>query len=196
MSNRFYWTTLHESLRNFLAFSSRLMFIRGTRTSSEYSCSPFCQASYEITEEIKRTRTKWGFLERVDRRIYPPSADWPTAITDLPLVLDFAIWQKFFERIRSYLFVLSIFLSFSLSLSLGKANGTARSTNPARSSNHDSIVKLSYSMAPRSCIWMSGEIDECRSRYIWLSRNKVVTQQEWISGLSGIFQSICCRIHF
>jgi len=115
MSNRFYRTTLHESLRNFLAFSSCLMFIRGTRTSSEYSCSPFCQASYEIIEEIKRTRTKRGFLERVDRRIYPPSADWPTAITDLPLVLDFAIWQKF-SRIRSYLFVLSLFLFLSAKL--------------------------------------------------------------------------------
>ena len=143
MSNRFYRTTFcHESLRNFLAFFPRLMFIHGARRSSEYSCSPFCQASYKITEEIKRTRAKRDFLERVDRRIYPPSADWPTAITDLPLVLDFAIWQKF-SRIRSYLFVLSL----SLSLSLGKANGTARATSPARSSNHDSIAKLSYSMA-------------------------------------------------
>lgn len=57
---------------------------------------------------------------------------------DLPLVLDFAIWQKF-SRIRSYLFVLP--LSFSAELM-----GTTGSTSPVRSSNHDSIAKLSYSM--------------------------------------------------
>lgn len=96
--------------------------------------SLLCQTSNKITEEIKRTRAKQGsFLERVDRRItLLPRID-PRQLLIAPSfpTLQFG---KSFSGIRS---------RTSPRLLSTRIMGPVRAANIARSSNHNSITKLS-----------------------------------------------------
>lgn len=96
--------------------------------------APFCQTNYEITEEIKRTRAKRGFLELVDRRItlLPRIDPW-----QLPISPSFSTLQ-FGKSFREFEATFSSFLSLALSLSLGRVNGTVR----ARLVQHDPLITI------------------------------------------------------
>lgn len=179
MSNRFHRAALrHENLRNFLTFFLPLdVHTRRMNVYTEYSCSPLCQTNYEITEEIKRTRAKRGFLERVDRRItLLPRID----PRQLPISPSFSTLQ-FGKSFREFEATFSSFLSLTLSAEL---IGPCARLVQLRSSNHDSIAKLSYSMAcvrASECLARSANVEvvtfDCRE--IRLLRNDLEIKRKF-----------------
>lgn len=72
---------------------------------------PPLQTSYEITEKIKRTRAKQRLPGTSRSSDYPPSADWPMAITISP---SFSTLQ-FGKSFREFEATFFRFLSFSSS---------------------------------------------------------------------------------
>lgn len=137
MPNRFHRATLrHESLSlNFLAFLSvaRCSYAAHERLPSTVA-APFVRPTTKLPRKLR---------ERGRNEV-----SWNESIVGLPSFRGLTHGNyrspprsrlcnlvKVFENSKLP------FRPFSLS------NGTARSTSPVRSSNHDSIAKLSYSMA-------------------------------------------------